>query len=218
MDIIVEGYGEKKYFPNQISLIFNFEIKKNEYEKVMEEGVAKVSDFMKLLEDQKFSKKDVKTKSFKITEKTKYDDATRKYVFESFLYNQTLKLEFDYDMKKMASLMEDISKFDNAPKYSINFQVKSDDEIGKEIIKLAYENAKYQADAVAAACGKTIVDCKKISFEPFDADLSSSTNYGGTESCYSKSSANSTRDQIQNVIVPEDVVIGKEIYCLFIAE
>ena len=76
-----------------------------------------------------------------------------------------------------------------------------------------------QAKFIASASGKEVKDCVKVSFEPFDEKLTSESRLGSNEMMYcSKASARAVSESIQTVFVPEDVVVEKEIYCLFVTK
>lgn len=217
MDIIVQGLGEKNFKPNQITLSFEFKTKAKSYEDALANGVSNVEKYFKLLESLEFNKEQVKTKSFRVSENRTYDSHKKDYVFDGYLFNQSATLEFDYDIKKMSEIMEKTSQQENPPTYRINFGVKDNKVVEEEIIALAYKEAEFQANAVAKASGKTVKNCVRVSFEPFDSVPYSGTRY--ETACFSKRGcADNMSESIQNVFVPEDIVLSKEIYCQFYAE
>ena len=218
MDIIVQGTGIKNYTPNEITLSFDFKTVDSTYEKALELGVKNVETYIELLLSLGFKKEDFKTRSFRVAEEKHYDESTRTYVFDGYAYTQNAKLKFDYDMKKLSTLMELTSKEKNPPIYRINFNIKDDKSIEEEMLSLAYKNAEFQAQAIAKASGVKIVGCKKISFEPFTPDSYSPSIYNDSIMSKSKCCSASTRESIMNVFVPEDVVLDKTIFCQFIAE
>ena len=216
MDIIVQGIGEKNFKPNVIKLSFEFRTKESNYEKALEEGIKSVEKYFNLLTSMGFDTKEVKTKSFRVYENTKYNESTRKYDPDGYMFNQSAVLSFDYDIKKMSVLMEETSKQECPPTYRISFEVKDDKAVEEEIIALAYKEAEFQANAIAKASGKTVKGCVKVSFDPFDGNYVSNTRYDMSERCFAKASCAS--EAIQTVFVPEDVTVSKELYCQFVAE
>ncbi|MEG1751507.1 MAG: SIMPL domain-containing protein [Clostridia bacterium] len=215
MEIMVEGKGQKFYKPNQITINFNFENLSDNYETALADGVQNVENYVNMLSTLTFDKKNVKTLSFKVGEAKHYDELTRKYVLDGYLFNQNAILKFDYKMSCLSQLMEKTSKFKNPPKYTISFGIKNSKKIETNIIELAYQNAEFQANAIAKSCGKKIKECLKISFEPFEDKLISNTNYcrdGMQFKC------GQTQQSIENVFVPEDIEINKTIFCQFVAQ
>ena len=115
--------------------------------------------------------------------------------------------------------MYETSIQENPPVYRINFKVKENSELESEVIGLAFKDAEFQASAIAKAAGKSLKGCIKTSFQPFDSDPVSATEYDGVNrrmDCCAKASFNSS--SIETVFTPEDVELDKEIYCEFIAE
>ena len=219
MNIIVKGYGRTTKQPDMILLSFDFQTKKRTYEQALSEGVANVEKYFELLKKLSFETKNVKTRSFKVSEARVYDEKLKKYVFDGFNFNQSAKLEFDFDVKRLSELMYETSLQENPPIYRINFTVKDNLELESTVIELAYKDAEFQAGAIAKAAGKNLKGCIKTSFQPFDSDPISATEYGGVNRRmeYAKS-ASFTPSAIETVFTPEDVEIDKEIYCEFLAE
>lgn len=219
MDIVVMGKGKLNFKPDQIVINFDFNLKEKTYEKVLQLGTNVVENYLNLLLNLGFKKEDFKTRSFRVSENREYDNVKRTYVSKGYVFSQSANIKFDYDMEKLAQLMEKTSSFDEAPAYSINFDIKDEKSAEAELLKLAYKDAEMQAKFIASASGKELKDCVKVSFEPFDEKLTSESRLGSNEMmCYAKSSARAVSDSIQTVFVPEDVVVEKEVYCLFVTK
>ena len=97
-----------------------------------------------------FSENDIKTKSFIIKEEQKYNEETRSYDFDGYSYNQTVILKFDYELEKLTNMMKDISKLSNPPYYKIEFSLKDEEKVKKELISKAYNDAKEKANIIDA--------------------------------------------------------------------
>ncbi|MBQ9793164.1 MAG: SIMPL domain-containing protein [Clostridia bacterium] len=218
MDIYVNATGKKFYKPNQITLTFDFNYKSNDYETALSGGVENVTKYVSFLQQQGFNKEDIKTLSFRVSENKIYNEATRKYYPDGFLFQQKANLVFDYDIKKLSTLMEETSKLDTPPVYFIRFNLKNDKSAEEEILALAYKEAEFQAQAIAKASGKQLKECVKVSFTPFESALTSPTLYEADRCCAKAASFGSAREQIQQTFVPEDILVSKEIYCLFVAQ
>lgn len=216
MDIMTKGEGYLDFTPDIIKLHFDFRIRAKEYNMAVENGVKTVESFVKLLQSLGFKKEDFKTHSFRVYEETKYDSTRKKDVSLGFAYNQNSNLKFDYDTSKLAQLMTAISKFKDSPRTEIRFELKNPDGAKSQCIDLAYKNAKSKAQAIAKSAGKKLKECVKISYEPFEASVQSKSDFGGL----SKTGINGLQldSAIENVLVPEDIEISEELYCLFIAE
>ena len=215
MEIIVEGRGRKFFKPDEVEVTLNFETIDKSYKSVLEKGVENVRKYFDVLKKMGFKQEDIKTRSFRVAEKTKYDNVIREYLKVGFSFEQTASLKFDYDTDRLAEFMEVTSKCENAPRYWINFGVKDEKAVNEEILGLAFKDAEFQANAIAKASGTEIQECLKISFEPFDDKVRSETRFDGAFKCCS---ADSTREDIAKTFVPEDIELSMSIYCKFIAK
>lgn len=225
MDIIVEGVGKKYYKPDEVKINLEFYTKANTYESALEEGSRDVQIFINdVLGTMNFEKKDLKTRSFRVYEEKKYDYENKIEVKLGFAYTQNATLKFDYDIDFIAEFMDKVSKLLNPPKYTIGFDIKDMTKIKKEVIAEAYNSAKEKAEAIANAAGKTLEECIKIDFRPFDERVYSASKIGNSmfeeeRAGYSfgmkKMSAHET---ITNIFTPEDVEVQETLYCLWITE
>lgn len=209
MEIIISGTGKKSVKPDKIVLNFNFETKSKTYEEVLSLGTKNVQDYITMLEKFGFKKEDIKTKSFSISEDMEYNQELKKYIKKGFIYSQNVKLEFLLDLEKLANIIEETSHQSFAPKYQITFETEDTQKIDDEVLTLAYQDAEKQAKSIANASGKKVLECKKVSFQPFEENHISQTRI--CEMCCKSGS-------FQNIFVPEDVIVSKTIYCIFVTD
>lgn len=218
MEIIVQGKGTEFFTPNEVILNIFFHTKGQTYEEVLSEGVKNVQKFVnELLLQNGFTTDDIKTRNFVVKEDQKYNEATRTYLFDGFSFNQNATLKFDYNKERMAKIMEDLSKLDNAPTCQINFGVKDAKECKRKILSKAYKEAELQAQAIAEAAGKRLKQCVKVDFKPFTTDYVSQTTFD-SDMMYAKSAKLGAAPAIINTFTPEDIEISETLYCLWIAE
>lgn len=221
MEIIVEGKGNLTVAPDQVVISFDFITKGETYEEVLELGTRNVYDFIQnLLLPNGFTKEDLKTRSFVIREERRYDEVHRKYLFDGYSYNQHGTLKFDYDATLLARFMDALSKLANPPKSYINFGIKDEKQSRKDLLKLAYEDAKEQAEAIAYAAGKELKGCVKVDFKPFTTNYVSMSNLDGNMLCAERASfgMGNPEEVISNIFTPEDITLSETLYCLWIAE
>ena len=215
MEIIVEGVGTKKITPDEVILNLTFNYKNDNYNQVLKEGTEIVANFISdVLEPNKFTKEDLKTSSFVIRENTKYNEITKRYELDGYLFEQRSKLIFDYDKEKIALIMEAISKFYESPKCIINFDLKNKKECRKNVLSLAYKDALEQANAIA----ERLVRCMKVDFKPFTTTYVSNSNLDNDGMLYRKAAYKEAASNIINTFNPEDIIITEKLYCLWIAE
>ncbi len=218
MEIIVQGKGMECFTPDEVVLNITFNTKGQSYEEVLSNGVKNVQKFVnELLLRNGFVIDDMKTRNFVVREDKKYNEATRTYIFDGFSFNQSATLKFDYNKERMAKIIEELSKLENAPSCQINFGVKDVKACKRKILKKAYQEAELQAQAIAEAAGKSLRQCVKIDFKPF------TTNYVSLSAIdsnvmYAKEARYGVTQAIINTFTPEDIEISETLYCLWIAE
>ena len=148
----------------------------------------------------------------------KYNESTRTYIFDGYLFNQSATIKFDYDKERLAKIMNDLSKLDNAPTCRINFGLKNEKDAKRRIVAKAYRDAELQAQAIADAAGKTLKQCAKVDFKPFTTEYVSQTTFG-SDMMYSKAARlNDNAARIVNTFNPEDIELTETLYCLWLAE
>lgn len=146
------------------------------------------------------------------------------------MFTQNSHLEIDYDVKKLATFMDIVSKLDIPPSYRTTFGLKQEDERRTEVIAMAIDFAKNKALAISKASGKELVDLVKVDFRPFSNGIignSSINSYDmyDTLAMSEESVGNNLRmckvsgaDMIQDNFTPEDIEISETIYCLYLAK
>lgn len=157
----------------------------------------------------------MKTRSFVVRKEEKYDSITKEYNFDGFSFIQFANIKFDYDKVKLANIMEQLSKMDDAPQCNITFGIKDEKDCRRKILSKAYNDAEFQAQAIAEASGKTLKQCVKVDFKPFTTTYVSQTNFEG-DKMYAKRAGTATT--IMNTFTPEDIKLSEILYCLWIAE
>lgn len=214
MEIYVEGKSEKKFKPDLIRFDFMFNVKRKNYDECLNDGSKIVNDYFDFLLSNGFKKESIKTNSFNIHRDKIYNETSRKYDEGDYVYSFSCKLEFDYDLELMSKIMEETAKRREYPIYHIKFCLKDEKQAIDELMTLAYKNAEEQAKVIAVASGKTLKDCLKVGFEPFDdKNVLSKRYYDGVEKTSSRMSKS-----IQEIFVPNDIELSHSLYTIWLAE
>lgn len=230
MDIMVQGEGRKFYKPNEVEISINFYANDVSYEKTLEKGTECVEKFIKeVLAMLNINKEELKTRNFRIFQNKKYDYLEKREIDCGFDYNQSATLKMNYNMELISDFMEKVTKLENPPKYTMNFNIKEKEEAKKEVMAEAYNKAKEKAEIIATSAGKKLKDCIKVDFRPFEERVISNSRLGDSDlsalfeeesaiGTVNKKAMQSTKDVIQNIFTPEDVEIKETLYCLWITE
>ena len=230
MDIIVEGVGKKYYTPEEVEVRLDFYTMEGSYEKALERGTKDVEIFVDdVLEEMGFNKEELKTRSFRVFEETRYDYDKKKTISLGYAYTQNGTMKFDYSIERMAEFMDRVSKMKNPPKYHLSFNVRDIKLSKKEALDEAYNEAKSKAEAIAFAAGKNLKDCVKIDFRPFEERVISNSRIGSQDMMLDmmfeedsapmmskKMRASKAQESIQTIFTPEDIEISETLYCLWV--
>ena len=124
----------------------------------------------------------------------------------------------------MAEFMDRVSKLENLPKYIIALNVKNEQQTKNEAMAEAYNKAKENVEVIAKSAGKTLKECVKVDFIPFEERVYCGSALGSgvfeeeTSDFNMKARKMSTQDTITNIFTPEDMEISETLYCLWIAK
>ncbi len=218
MEIIVQGKGVKYVLPDEVVMTISFTTKGYSYEEVLNVGTKNVKWFIdNILIPNGFFNEDIKTRNYVIREENKFNNITNNYEPDGYSFNQYAMIKYDYDIEKMAKIMEEISKMENPPKCQVNFSIKDEKTYKREILAVAYKDAEEQAKAIAEAAGKTLKQCAKVDFKPFTIEYVSNSVLN-SDVMYDKAMNVDAVSMIVNTFTPEDVELSEILYCLWIAE
>jgi len=229
MEITTQGTAEAFFAPEQISINLTFSVKEQDYEKVLTEGTKSVVSFMnEVLTKIGLLKEDMKTRNFKVVEKTKqvkkkeknqYGQYDFEKIFDGFEFIQNATIKFDYDMPKMTNFIAMVSKLEKPPVYTITFELKNSDAYKNRVLAQAFKIAETKAKSIAIAAKFKSVECLKTSFMPFEEKISSKSQLANQEFMLCRDEGDiDVAENIGKTFTPEDVYISETLYCLFIAK
>ena len=124
--ITVKGTGRISVKPDLIVVSMTLETKDTEYEKTMETAAEKIELLNKSLEEIGFEKESVKTTNFNVStdyESVRDINGGYKRVLKGYVCRHNLKVEFDFDTKKLAKTLSAISRCLATPEFSVSFTV-----------------------------------------------------------------------------------------------
>ena len=186
--ITVKGMGNVKAAPDYIVISMNLESQNNNYDETMELA-AKQIDYLNIsLEAIGFEKESVKTTNFNV--RTDYDsvkdkNGNYKRNFNGYICSHRLKVEFDFDTKRLAQTLYAISKCLATPELSIAFTVKDPSAVNKELLRSASINAKEKAQILCEASNVELGTLISIDYNWGVLNIISHTDYMLEEKCMS---------------------------------
>ena len=184
--ITVKGIGAVSVKPDLIVLRLSMETAEYEYDAAMKAAAEKIDFLNKALEAAGFEKKSAKTADFRVrADYDRLNDGKGNYtsVFMGYKCRHELKIEFDFDTKRLAKALSEISKCIAKPEISIDFTVKDSSAVSGELLKAAVKNAREKAEILCAASGAKLGDLLSIDYNWGELHLYSETDYDVEGKC-----------------------------------
>lgn len=184
--ITVKGIGAVSVKPDLIVLRLSMETAEYEYDAAMKAAAEKIDFLNKALEAAGFEKKSAKTADFRVrADYDRLNDGKGNYtsVFMGYKCRHELKIEFDFDTKRLAKALSEISKCIAKPEISIDFTVKDSSAVSGELLKAAVKNAREKAEILCAASGAKLGDLLSIDYNRVELHLYSATDYDVEDKC-----------------------------------
>lgn len=190
--ITVKGIGAVSVKPDLIVLRLSMETAEYEYDAAMKAAAEKIDFLNKALEAAGFEKKSAKTADFRVrADYDRLNDGKGNYtsVFMGYKCRHELKIEFDFDTKRLAKALSEISKCIAKPEISIDFTVKDSSAVSGELLKAAVKNAREKAEILCAASGAKLGELLSIDYNWGELHLYSATDYDVEGKCMMLSAA-----------------------------
>lgn len=184
--ITVKGIGAVSVKPDLIVLRLSMETAEYEYDAAMKAAAEKIDFLNKALEAAGFEKKSAKTADFRVrADYERLNDGKGNYtsVFMGYKCRHELKIEFDFDTKRLAKALSEISKCIAKPEISIDFTVKDSSAVSGELLKAAAKNAREKAEILCAASGAKLGGLLSIDYNWGELHLYSATDYDVEGKC-----------------------------------
>lgn len=184
--ITVKGMGRVTAAPDFVVISMSMESHEQEYETTMELAAKKIEQLNASLEEIGFEKKSVKTTNFNVRtdyQRVKDRNGNYKSVFNGYVCSHRLKVEFDFDTKRLAQTLYAISRCLAQPELSISFTVKDPSAVNKELLKSATINAKEKAQILCEASGVELGELLTIDYNWGELNIVSHTDYMLEEKC-----------------------------------
>ena len=184
--ITVKGMGRVTTSPDYVVISMSLMAQDNDYEETMKLTAKKIEYLNASLEEIGFEKKSVKTTNFNVRtdyERVKDRNGNYKSVFNGYICSHRLKVEFDFDTKRLAQTLYAISKCLAEPELSISFTVKDPSAVNKELLKSATINAKEKAQILCEASGVELGQLLSIDYNWGELNIVSHTDYMLEEKC-----------------------------------
>ncbi len=195
--ITVKGVGAVSVKPDLIALTLTITTRDYEYDSTMKFAAERIDYLNKSLEAAGFEKNAAKTTDFRVdTSYRSVKDEKGNYtsVFDGYDCVHRLKVEFDFDTKRLAKALSEISKCIAKPEISIKFTVKDPTAVSGELLKAAVKNAREKAEILCEASGTKLGELVTIDYNWGELHLYSETDYNVEGKCLMMSAPGGIED------------------------
>jgi len=202
--ITVKGVGSISAKPDFIVLTLSIEEKDKSYEKAMGEASRKIDLLESAVQCIGFEKGALKTISFNVStqyESVKDRDGAYQRVFTGYRCFHRLKLSFDFDSKRLATVLTTIASSSASPELSISFTVKDPVKVSEELLASAADNARKKAEILSRAAGVNLGQLLRIDYNWEELNITSPTRYVFEDCMKSMMAKNSHAPEIE----PDDI-------------
>ena len=170
----------------------------------MATATERIAFLNKLIETAGFEKQALKTTDFNV--ETDYSNERDrnggfKRVFNGYICRHSLKLEFDFDTKRLAQILSEISKSPAKPEISVRFTVKDPNAVSGKLLEAAAVNAREKALALCRAAGVEMGRLVSVRYDWDEISMLSRTQYNMDETSLIRCAG--TREQPE--FEPEDI-------------
>ena len=193
-------------------------IRLSETKSKMNEAVTALSKkanyYLKVIEDLGFEKEKVKTTNFSISKNRVY--VNRQYIDSGHIAAQNIKLEFPYNKKMLAKILDELSESKEQVDFSFSFKLsdKLKKDIQLQVIDKAINDANVKSKRIASAAEVNLVKIKKISYG-HSGNVNSPMRYS-REASYASDLGNSGGKSYN--FTPDDIIISDNIKIIWIVE
>ena len=127
MKIQVNGIAKKFVPPNEIILNIFFTQKGETYQEAVSKGLNNIYAFNSLvLIDNGLDENKLQTKNFSVNESQSFNDVTKNWEKDGYIFNQEAILKIDNDNKLLTKIIKSISMLENSPSLTVSYGLKDD--------------------------------------------------------------------------------------------
>jgi len=178
-EITVKGIGNLIVPVDYVEILLTLDEINRDYQKGYETFQNHIIELQKIIQKAGFEKKELKTSEIKICNKYERERKGSDYVevFKGYRFYTSLKLNFDFDSKKIGKFFSVISNSEVAPKIDVNFTIKDKESVKKALLANAAKDAKEKASILCEAMGVKLGKIITINYNWDEIRFFSPTSY-----------------------------------------
>lgn len=182
--IRVTGKGIIKVKPDVIRINITLQDKYSEYEETVRKSTESKALLNKVLGEQGFDAKDVKTLHFNIEpvyENYQTKDKAWRNKLVGFEYTHRMKLEFPADNERLGKVMYALAHCPGQPEFRIQYTLSDPEAAKNELLAKAVADSNAKAKVLSAAAGATLKELISIDYSWGEIEFTSNPLVMGTK-------------------------------------
>ncbi len=208
--ITIQGIGKLSLKPDYTVISMSLRAVNEKYDTAMETAAQHLDTLQNALVRLGFAREDLKSSRFNVS--TEYDNerdknGNYKRIFVGYVVTLQLKLEFDFNMERLAEVLVAIAGCIAQPELNVQFTVKDKEAVNAALLESACANARAKAKILAGASGVKLGALLSIDYSWGDRSLDSPTRYEMDEACMLRASAAPSGMEI----TPEDIKVSDQV-------
>ncbi len=208
--ITIQGIGKLSLKPDYTVISMSLRAVNEKYDTAMETAAQHLDTLQNALVRLGFAREDLKSSRFNVS--TEYDNerdknGNYKRIFVGYVVTLQLKLEFDFNMERLAEVLVAIAGCIAQPELNVQFTVKDKEAVNAALLESACANARAKAKILAGASGVKLGELLSIDYSWGDRSLDSPTRYEMDEACMLRASAAPSGMEI----TPEDIKVSDQV-------
>ena len=178
--ITVRGVGKATAKADFVTINMSMKTSDMEYDTAMDRAAEKIDGLSRALKHAGFGADDLKTTKFRVD--TAYDtikdrDGNYKRIFEGFVVHHDVRLQFDFESRRLSQALSAMAACISAPEIEIRFSVKDSEKLKDDILRSAAENARRRAEILCEASGASLGALLSIHYSWDELSIYSSTRF-----------------------------------------
>jgi uncharacterized protein YggE len=205
--IQITGTGHVSQKPDLVVITMELRALEKDYKAAMAAASDRLKALQNSLAEIGIDKKDLKTTNFRVNteyETVRDEENNKSYsVFQGYSVENNLKLEFEWDAKRLGEVLNAIAACESNPEFRIRFSVKNPEEMKTKLLEDAADNARKVSETLCRASGVSLGKLLRINYSWEELDIYSPTSYNiGSAINYAKNVV------VEADIAPDDINVS----------
>lgn len=184
--ITVRGTGHVRLKPDLTVIELTVRTRNKSYDRSMEEASELLSKLREAISGSGFGEKDLKTTGFNVCSEYESEvdrNGNYKQKFAGYACIHTLKLEFDFDTKRLSRALGAVASCLAEPELAVRFTVRDREAATRELLRSAAENARLRAGILTEASGVKLGELLTIDYNWGKINVYSNTRFNTEAKC-----------------------------------